>query len=108
MYLARAELGLSYPEIAKQFGYLDHSAVMHGVNVVVELVKAEDVRILEAIRAGEDAYERWKSGDLSELRRRRLVIAGMLRELVAEAQEIDRKLGNPLAPGVDREPVAAE
>ncbi len=43
MYLARKELGSSFPSIGEFFGGRDHTTVMHGVEKVEKAVSADDV-----------------------------------------------------------------
>ena len=42
MYLARKELGSSFPSIGEFFGGRDHTTVMHGVEKVEKAVTAND------------------------------------------------------------------
>lgn len=51
MYLARKTTTASYPDIAIQFGGLDHTTVIHAVRAVEKRVASLDMKTLQAIVA---------------------------------------------------------
>jgi chromosomal replication initiator protein len=60
MYVARHMTGMSYPELARRFGGLDHTTVIHAVNAVGKrLARSED--LAEDIAAIRREVERGES-----------------------------------------------
>jgi hypothetical protein len=99
LFVARAELGLSYSEAARCVG-CDHTSVMHGVKRVAALIEKGEKLVLEAVKAGEDAAIAWRECEPGErmtptekLRNRRKQITRQIIELASEAREIDGLLG---------------
>jgi hypothetical protein len=57
VYVARAEFGLSYPELGREFGGRDHTTMINAVSTVAEFITKNDPQILAALDAGERAAE---------------------------------------------------
>jgi hypothetical protein len=97
IYLSRSELGLSYPEAAREVCLRDSSSACHAVNRIVELIAAADPRTLAALEAGERAAEEWRvatTSGLGSMRERRRNLTKQMRSLALELEEMDRVLGD--------------
>lgn len=93
MYVARAELGLTYDEIGRGMGR-HNTSVLHGISRIADLIHAGDERVLAAVRTGELAAVPWRKQTRRDaLRERREQLIELAREWLAEADRIGRELG---------------
>lgn len=91
LYVARAELGLSFADLAREVS-MNHTSMISAVSRVAKGITEGDRSILAGVAAGERAAVQWATnGPMSEesLRARRREISMQLRELVAEAHRVD-------------------
>ena len=93
LYIARAELGMTYEEIGREMRR-HNSSVLHGINRVTTLIRQADPLTLVAVQAGEQAAVEWRRlTPIAAMRERRERIRERAREMLAEADRIGVELG---------------
>jgi hypothetical protein len=97
MYIARAELNMTYEEIGREMRR-HNSSVLHGINRVATLIRQGDERTLRAVAAGEQAAVMWrKLTPIAAMRERREKLLERAREMREEAARIGTELNEELA-----------
>jgi hypothetical protein len=92
LYVARAELGLSYPQLSRELRR-HNTTCMHAVGKIATLIRQADPRTLDAVRAGEQAALEWrKLTPIASLRARQIRLRERAQEMLAESSRIGAEL----------------